>query len=411
VETPATLNVPADPVAAVTHPDPYAYYARLVGERPFYRDAALGTWVASSARAVNAVLSNPACRVRPAAEPVPGAIAGSPAGAIFGRMVRMNDGAVHPPLKKAVAATFDALDTARVARESERWAASLARELRPWIAPANLVEFAFGLSAHVIGSLLGAPEESVPAIARHAEHLARCFAPACPPEAVERGKLAAAQLLEQFLPNCKNRSLVDEDTLLAELMKQAQCVGCNDPEVIAANGIGFLFQAYESVGGLIVTSLLTLARLPEVRELVARTPALLGIVVDEVLRYDSPVQNTRRFVAETTAIEGQELRPGDVVLVVLAAANRDPAANPDPHRFDLTRPERYLFSLGVGPHACPGRRLTTAIATAAVARLLECGGIPEHLDLRPTYRPSVNTRIPLLDWPTSAAQTHRGGTR
>ena len=83
---------PGDPIKAVTHPDPYRYYAHLSLEQPFYRDPSLGMWVASSADAVTAVLTHEACRVRPVTEPIPKALLGSPAGEIFGALVRMNDG-------------------------------------------------------------------------------------------------------------------------------------------------------------------------------------------------------------------------------------------------------------------------------------------------------------------------------
>jgi cytochrome P450 len=392
-----TVDPPADPVSAVTHPDPYAYYASLVAERPFYRDATLGVWVASSARAVTAVLSDRTCRVRPAAEQVPKAIAGSPAAAIFGRLVRMNDGEVHPPLKRAIAAVFDVLDATRVTRASERWAALLAREVGPDTRPDLSMEFAFGLSAHVLGSLLGVPDELLPAVTRYVRDYVGCVALICSAEQIERGNSAAAQLLALFQSQYQHTATIDASTLFAELVSQAHRVGCDDPDAVIANGIGFLTQAYEAVAGLIGLTVLTLARRPDVREQVARTPELLAAVVDEVLRYDSPVQNTRRFVAEPTTIEAHELRPGETVLVVLAAANRDPLANPDPDRFDLTRRDARVFSLGAGPHACPGRRIATTITTAAVTRLLANGFVIERLHPNQPYRPSANTRIPLLD--------------
>jgi hypothetical protein len=71
------MTPPAHPVAAVTHADPYPYYAELVAHRPLYRDAALDLWVASSADVVTAVMTSERCRVRPAAEPVPRALLGS----------------------------------------------------------------------------------------------------------------------------------------------------------------------------------------------------------------------------------------------------------------------------------------------------------------------------------------------
>ena len=62
---------PTDPLAAVTHPNPYPYYARLLTDRPLYRDDALGLWVASSAQVITELITHPACRVRLLAEPVP----------------------------------------------------------------------------------------------------------------------------------------------------------------------------------------------------------------------------------------------------------------------------------------------------------------------------------------------------
>jgi cytochrome P450 len=116
--------------------------------------------------------------------------------------------------------------------------------------------------------------------------------------------------------------------------------------------------------------------------------------VREVLRYDSPVQNTRRFVAEDCVIAGQPVRAGEAILVLLAAANRDPAANPHPDRFDLARSERRLFTFGLGAHACPGEQLASAIAVAGVQHLLASGLDPRGL--RWSYRPSANARIPLF---------------
>ena len=62
---------PTDPLAAVTHPDPYPYYAHLVAEKPLYRDETLGLWVATSVAAITGAFTHDLCRVRPAAEPVP----------------------------------------------------------------------------------------------------------------------------------------------------------------------------------------------------------------------------------------------------------------------------------------------------------------------------------------------------
>ena len=101
-------------------------------------------------------------------------------------------------------------------------------------------------------------------------------------------------------------------------------------EVIVANRIGLLIQSHDATAGLIGNTLVALERHPDTRERVAADPDLLPAVLLEVLRHDPPVQNTRRFVARDGVVAGQEMREGDAVLVLLAAANRDPAANPGP---------------------------------------------------------------------------------
>jgi cytochrome P450 len=82
--------------------------------------------------------------------------------------------------------------------------------------------------------------------------------------------------------------------------------------------------------------------------------------------------------------------------VILAAANRDPRANPDPSRFDPLRSPRQAFTFGSGPHACPGETIATTIATAGVRAVLAGGVEPERLAGRVSYRPSANTRVPIF---------------
>lgn len=111
------------PIGAATAADPYPYYARLVADRPFYRDGDLGLWIAASARAVEDVLRSDAMRVRPVYEPVPATIAGSPAGDLFARFMRMTDGAYHAARKREAQSALNSPASANLAQ----WAAECAR--------------------------------------------------------------------------------------------------------------------------------------------------------------------------------------------------------------------------------------------------------------------------------------------
>ncbi|TWS99678.1 cytochrome P450 [Reyranella sp. CPCC 100927] len=378
---------PSDAIAAVTHADPYPYYAALVAQRPFYRDDKLGLWVASSAAAVDAVLACASGRVRPPAEPVPQALVGSPAGDIFRHLVRMNDGAGHCPFKQAVAATLSAVDDIRVAAVADLRAQRL-------VGTMALNDVVFALPAHVVGSLLGVPDDRLPQLAQWAGDFVRSIAPGADTTALARGNVAARQLLAMFHDMLARAR--DSDGLLARLAHDAGSVGRPAADVIVANSIGFLSQTYDATAGLIGNTLVTLARHPELQACVEADPGRVRAVVGEVLRYDPSVHNTRRFMAADTVIAGQALTAHDAVLVVLAAAGRDPAANPDPARLDLARQHIRLFTFGAGVHACPGERVAATIAQAAVTRLIATGVRPPALLDGLAYRPSGNVRIPLF---------------
>jgi cytochrome P450 len=352
----------SDPIAAVTHRDPYPYYTRLATERPIDHDGSLGLWVAASAEAVMAVLANDLCRVRPPAEPVPAKLQGTPAGDLFGRLVRQNDGDRHSPLKQAVSAALGAIDGPQAAAVSQDWARTLASGIR---SIQDLQDFIFRLPVYVVASLLGVPEDHLEPAARWTGEMAAGLAPSATPEQIERGSRAAVEL----------RRLIGGltgDGLFSDLSRRA---GCQDAETIAANGAGFLLQAYEATAGLIGNTLLALARNPDLRK------AELDRVIENVLRFDPPVQNTRRWVARNGTVAGRAMREGDAILVVLAAATRDPAAP--------------LFTFGAGRHACPGQALATTIARAGVEQALAAGVDPGPLAEGVSYRPSVNVRIPL----------------
>jgi cytochrome P450 len=385
---------PTDPIDAVTHRDPYPYYADLVATRPVHRDEGLGLWVACSAAAVTDVLGNAACLVRPPAEPVPRPLLGSSAGSIFGRLVRMNDGARHSAMKPTVSTVTAGIQVA-IGDQAKRWAGHLAEELEPTSDGARLNEFAFRLSAYVLAGLLGLPPDTLAHTAAQVRDFARGIAPGATSEQLTHADAAAAELLHTFRTLLVARGATPPATLLGDLDREVARVGRADREDVVANGIGFLSQAYEATAGLIGNTLVTLGRF---RPRGARhaESGELGAIVREVVRYDPPVQNTRRFVATDTTVAGHAMKRGDVVLVVLAAANRDPRANPEPSRFDPLRPSRQAFTFGIGPHACPGEAVATAIAEAGVRQLLACGVQPEGLAAETTYRPSANTRVPIF---------------
>jgi len=179
------------------------------------------------------------------------------------------------------------------------------------------------------------------------------------------------------------------------LSQEARCIGCEDTNVMIANGIGFLSQTYEATAGLIGNTILALSAHRISCQQVLADFELLPHIIKEVLRYDPAIQNTRRFVAHGGMVAGQRMYEGETILVVLAAANRDSTVNPDPDRFEIHRANRSIFTFGLGGHACPGKMLAATIARVGIEQLLTSGLDPESLNETVLYRPSVNARIPV----------------
>jgi cytochrome P450 len=207
--------------------------------------------------------------------------------------------------------------------------------------------------------------------------------------------LAAEHLLELFHSLLPARQSGHPRGLLSMLSQEARHIGYEDTNVIIANGIGFLSQAYEATAGLIGNTLLALSAHRISRQQVLANFDLLPHIIQEVLRFDPAIQNTRRFVAQSGMVAGHHMHEGETILVVLAAANRDAVANPDPDRFEIHRANRRIFTFGAGDHNCPGKMLAATIARAGIEQLLTSGLDPESLNVPVLYRPSVNTRIPI----------------
>jgi cytochrome P450 len=307
-----SLPLPLHAIAAVTHPDPAPYYRALLERPGVHWDASLGMWIAARAAAVTEVLTCGTYGVRPPSEPVPRALVGTAAGALFAQLVRVTDGAAHDVGKAAVCHALHRLDLAVVAEESRRRAVRLP------------LEELDALPVHVMASVLGAPDAQLGDITRWTRDLIRGFAGGD----AECGSVAARELLRVF------------------------------PD---ANTIGCLIQSHDATAGLLGNTLLALA---------SGRHDPVPDVVRWVVRYDPPVHNTRRYTA------------GATILVVLAAANLDTSADGP-------------FTFGVGPHACPGARLATTLATAAVEALLDDGLDLERIHMT-QYRPLANVRIPVL---------------
>ncbi|MGE8655300.1 MAG: cytochrome [Achromobacter sp.] len=361
---------PLDPLQAVTHADPYSYYAALARDRPLYRDARLGLWVASDPGTILSIMRHPAARVRPLAEPAPKGIANGPAGLLFGRFLRMTDGPRQACLK--------ALFSEFLARQaplspSPDWSAlaagtgsASAIDRYPYAAPAFAQACSIGLPGAVAADC-----------ARDIGAFLAALPPAAAAASISAGHAAAERLQARLGAHLHDLAA---GPAWRELRARGERAGL-DPALLAANLAGLLFQSCEAGAGLLGNALVRAGRLGLAGEL---TRAQARELIDATLRHDPPIHNTRRFLAGPIDLRGQRIEAGATVLLVLAAAA---TAQPEAH-----------WPFGALDHACPGRDAARHHAAAALRHLLQTGVDSIALAARHRYRHLPNARIPQFDF-------------
>jgi len=183
---------------------------------------------------------------------------------------------------------------------------------------------------------------------------------------VQQGLEGFNELLATHLQTLREHPGED---LLSQLIETSQDgVRLNESELRAIAGL-VLAAGFETTVNLLGNGITLLLNHPDQLAALASDPALWPNAVEEILRFDSPVQLTGRMARVDTTLAGTSISAGELVVIYLAAANRDPAVFDDPHRFDIERPNagRHLAFSG-GRHFCLGAALARAEGEAGLRR-------------------------------------------
>ncbi|ODP35199.1 hypothetical protein [Pandoraea sp. ISTKB] len=393
-----SLSAPANPIDAVVHSDPYPYYATLAERRPFGFDASLGMWVAAGPEALAEVLRHPACGVRPAGKVVPPALADGPAGNWFGALVRMNDGAAHGAMKPWLATRLAALRTDRDALARLQDAAQAAcadAYLAQGEAPAaRLDDFVFRQPVYGLAAWLGVPAAQWTEVYEDVHRLVAAMADSGKPspnaDVLAHGHHAATALRQRATRWLDNDAA--PGSWLRDTARSAARDDGIDFGVLNANLVGLFTQTHDACAGLVANGIRRLARTaPTDTATGASTGNSTGSfspgmrhaiqIVGDVIRFDPPVQNTRRFLHAPAVINGHKLSMGDVILVVLASAPSGPAS------------DDVAWTFGLGAHGCPGRSPASTIAAVGVQAILDSGVDLATVADGSAYHSLANARI------------------
>jgi cytochrome P450 len=256
-------------------------------------------------------------------------------------------------------------------------------------------DLAHPLPVAVICRLLGVPIEDEPQFSWASGLLAQGLDPFVAftgtPHGLEE-RLAAGLWLRQYLRGLLNqrRSHPGDDLMSGLIAVEETGDQLTEDEIVATCNL-LLIAGHETTVNLIANAMLAMLCRPAHWAELAADPGRAPAIVEETLRYDPPVQLVGRVAGEEMTIGDVTVPKGDTLMLLLAAANRDPAVNERPDEFDPDRTTLRHLAFGLGPHFCLGAplaRLEAAVALSAVTRRFPGA----RLDGEPAYKPHVTLR-------------------
>ncbi|MFB6395732.1 cytochrome P450 [Polymorphospora lycopeni] len=278
----------------------------------------------------------------------------------------------HTRMRRAAAATFTAR---RVAAMRDVIAGQAEDLIKAMPGSADFMSaFAYPLPVGVICALLGVPEADRAWFRQRAADLTVVLEPISTDEEMRLADVAGRELEAYFTGLIGERRRAPREDLTSALVaaRDDDTAGAAlTGEELLANLVLLLVAGFETTTNLLGTGIRILLTHPEQADRLRADPDLAPAFVEEILRYDSPVQLTSRFTTSPLDLgDGLRVDSGAELTMLLGSANRDPARYPDPHRFDPDRPNIQPVSFGGGAHYCLGAPLARLEAQVAFPLLL-----------------------------------------
>jgi cytochrome P450 len=357
--------------------NPYSFYTQIRSQDPVYWDEAMGFWVLTRyddvAYVFNDTRFSRAQGLRQGFKrlPEPEQEIGKPVYQAFSKMMTYADPPYHTQLRGLVNKAFTPRMVERMRGHIQQIVDNLLDTIQARGQMDVIHDLAYPLPIIVIAEMLGlAAEErerfkgwsddlfAILGIVRHS------------PDLMERAAHGLAEMTNYITALSQERHLQPREDLLTGLVTVVDEGNRLSQEELVANVSLLLAAGHETTTNLIGNGMLALVHNPDQMQKLRDNPTLITSAVEEMLRYDNPVQIVYRSAAEDVEMEGKRIGQGQLVNLVVGAANRDPARFSDPDRFDITRHEGRHVGLGLGIHFCLGAALARLEGEIAFTTLL-----------------------------------------
>ena len=377
------MSAVADPTCSpAPSRDPYAVFAELRERAPVYWNERYRSWVLTRYEDFAAAFTDPrfsSDRMTPMLRKLE--TDGAPEALlatfrVLSGWMTFKSGREHRRLRDLVIRAFTPRTVARLETDIAEVAGALLDDLEGRTHADLVATLAFPLPAIVIAQMLGVPPQDRERFKAWSTDIALLvFGAADDDERHERGADGMGELVAYLGDLIDAARDGERDDLLALLVRVRTSDGdaLTRDELIAMCTL-LLFAGHETTANLLSVGILSLLRHPEQAAPIAAGEASETVAVEELLRFDGPARINARVAGEDFTLRGHEIRAGQRVYLVLAAANRDPQRFERPDELDLTRDPNPHVGFGLGPHYCLGAplaRLEGRIAIPMALRRLE----------------------------------------
>ena len=305
-----------------------------------------------------------------------------------------NDPPLHTRVRRLLMGALNQRAIARMEADVEALVDQLLEQMAARAAPDLIDDFAAQIPVEVIGNLLQVPRAERGPLRGWSLAILSALEPVASRETLERGNRAVSDFLEylkDFVEERRRRPQDPERDVLTRLIQGESGGERLTQTELLHNSIFLLNAGHETTANLIGNGTHALLVHRGEFERLCREPGLLPSAVEELLRFESPVQLNNRVTTDETEIGGRRVTAGTFLTLGVGAANRDPAQFPNPEQLDVgRRPNRHV-AFGQADHACAGMNVARLEARIAIGRMLarfpklDLAGQPER-DRRVRFR-------------------------